>query len=634
MDSRTKPTYPVTLLSLFIIIMTLATFYPIKNHEFIDYDDDNYVTANPHVQGGLSWKGLTWAFTTNHVSNWHPITWITHMVDCELYGLSPKGPHLNNLLLHVANTLLLFLLLHHMTKRLWRAFFTAALFALHPLHVESVAWVAERKDVLSTFFGMLAIGAYVRYIERPGLKYYLTSLVFFALSLMSKPMLVTLPFLLLLLDYWPLGRFRFDTHVTMYDKKSFPFLAAEKIPFFVMSIIMSAIAFFLQKGSGAMPSFISLKIRIANALVSYLTYVEKMFWPQNLAVFYPHRGPLLSTWEILLSGALLLIITVLVFQMRRRRGYLTFGWLWYLGTLVPVIGVVQIGMQAMADRYTYIPLIGPFVMISWGAYDILKGWRHHRPFLAITGGLIIALLITCAYGQIGYWKNTATLFEHALKVTKGNYLAHNNLGLALAEEGKFEEAAKHFTEALRINPMHVYAHNNLGLVLTNRGRYGEAEKHFREAIRIRPDFYEAHNNLGRVQARQKKYHKAAGHYAEALRINPEYVQALSNLGILLAVQGEFEQATKPLEKALRIRPDFLAARVNLGSVLIQSGNLEQGLQHLQKVLEEKPDSPQAHFSMGLAYTLMDKRALAMGHYEMLKSMDPVLADKLLATIRR
>lgn len=632
MDSLPKTTHSTTLLSLALIIMTLVAFYPVTGHDFIDYDDDNYVTENPIVLKGLSKEGLVWAFTTNHVGNWHPITWVSHMVDCEMYGLNPMGPHLNNLLLHAANALLLFLILYRVTGKRWRAFFVAALFALHPLRVESVAWVSERKDVLSTFFAFFAMGAYFLYTEKHRLRYYLMSLVFFALSLMSKPMLVTLPFLLLLLDYWPLGRFRFAPPEGPDSKKSFSFLAFEKVPFLLLSLAMSAIAFILQKGSGAMPAFIPMKTRIANALVSYLGYLEKTLWPQDLAVFYPHQGPLIALGDILFSFIFLCAVTILALVARRRLAYFTTGWLWYLGTLVPVIGLVQVGMQAMADRYTYFPLIGIFIILSWGVYDLVKRWRYHGPFLIVAGGLILALLIVSTHEQVGYWKNSRTLFAHALRATQGNYVAHSNLGVAWAREGNLKEAEKHLREALRINPLHASAHNSLGLILFDRGDYGGAARHFREAIRINPNFYAAHNNLGLVLARQKKYEDALREYEEALRINPYDVHALSNQGVLLARQGNLEQAVHPLEKALSIRPDLLSARVTLGSVLVQSGKVDQGLWHLQEGLKKEPRLPQAHFFAGLAYVLKGNPEQAGKHYEMLKSLGSPLAGKLKARL--
>ena len=461
---------PALILGIAITLLTLALYWRVQGHGFLHYDDYQYVVDNPHVRHGLTRQGVLWALTSGYASNWHPLTWLSHMLDCELYGLNPQGHHLNNLLLHIANALLLFRLLLRMTGALWRSAFVAALFALHPLHVESVAWVAERKDVLSTLFWMLTLGAYLRYRERPTGTRYLATLFLFALGLAAKPMLVTLPFVLLLLDCWPLGR--------MPSPRSLLPLVREKAPFFVLAALSSVITFWVQSHWGAVVLSIPLKERLANALVSYVGYGAKMLWPVNLACFYPHPLDGLPLWQA--AGALLLLagVTVAVVRAGRRLPYLAVGWLWYLGTLVPVIGLVQVGAQAMADRYTYVPLIGLFVMLSWGAGSLAAKGPLPKIATAALSAALLAALLPLTWSQISHWKDSETLFAHALEVTDRNLLAHNNLGNALARQGRLEEAEFHLVEALRLRPDYAAAQNNLGILRLRQGRFEEAAGHF------------------------------------------------------------------------------------------------------------------------------------------------------------
>ena len=381
-EQMNKPTrkYWVPCICLTLALATLISYSQVLNHDFIDFDDDMYVTRNENVQKGLTWQNIKWAFTTNQAYNWHPLTWLSHMLDCQLFGLKPAGHHFTSVLFHIANTLLLFLVFKSMTGNLWRSAFVAALFALHPLHVESVAWIAERKDVLSTLFWLLTMAAYVRYVRKPGPKWYLLTILAFAMGLMAKPMLVTLPFILLLLDYWPLARFQFGQNIKDTEWKILYRLFVEKIPLFIITIITSVITFIVPKGSGAVPGLkeLSLMPRLTNALISYVKYIEKMFWPSRLAVFYPRAVDAIPTWQILAALLLLLIISGLAVWLARSRKYLLVGWLWYLGILVPVIGLVQVGDQAMADRYTYVSLIGLFIIVVWGLNDLLEKWKYHK----------------------------------------------------------------------------------------------------------------------------------------------------------------------------------------------------------------------------------------------------------------
>jgi len=594
-------------ISLVLIAVILAVFWQVRNHEFIKFDDDEYVTNNPHVKSGLTLSGAIWAFVAMHSNNWHPLTWLSHMLDCELYGLNPGGHHLTNLLIHIVNTLLLFLVLKRMTGARWRSSFVAALFALHPLHVESVAWVAERKDVLSTFFWMLTMETYLRYVNYPRFHRYLLVLSCFAMGLMSKPMLVTLPFVLLLLDYWPLGRFRFgqlrsDCNVStqkslnLSDQRlSIRQLILEKTPFFVLSAVASILTFVAQQSGGTVKSlkFFPLETRIANALVSYVTYIGKMVWPSHLGFFYPYpdRVPIWQT-----SGAVLLLgsISFLVIRASYKRRYLGMGWLWYLGTLVPVIGLVQVGLQSMADRYTYVPLIGLFIMIVWGTHDIFENWQYRNTAFAVSAGLLFSALAIVTWAQVQYWQNSITLFKHTLEVTSENSLMHYNLGVIMLRQGRYSDAITHLSESLRIEPDDADAHNNLGIALVRQGKIQEAMVHYAEALRIKPDDAGTHNNLGVALARQGKIQEAMVHYAEALRIKPDFAEAYGNIGNSLAQQGRIGEAIAHYKEALRIKPNFA----------------------------------DAHYSLALAYLMIGNRGAAMEEYEVLKKIHPDLAKAL------
>ena len=532
------------LVCLFLVLATLTVYFQVRNHAFVNFDDDLYVSENSYVQDGLTLKSITWAFTATDTANWHPLTWLSHMMDYQLYGMDSGRHHLTNIFLHVANTLLLFFVLRRISGNLWPSGFVAVLFAVHPLHVESVAWVAERKDVLSTFFWMLTMWSYVRYVERPGVKRYLLIVFFFILGLMAKPMLVTLPFVFLLLDYWPLDRFQFgqsDIGRNSLQRSIGLRLALEKIPFFVLAAASSSLTFIVQEIGGAVAPLggFSVNLRIANALVSYVSYMGKMIWPQNLAVFYPHPV-LLPWWKVAGAGLLLISISLFVIRVWRRRPYLVVGWLWYLGTLVPVIGLVQIGRQAMADRYTYIPLIGISIIIAWGVPELLVKWRYKEIGLAAIAAVVFSVLMAITYIQVRYWANSITLFEHALEVTFNNYVAHDNLGSALYRKGRLDEAVGHYTEALRINPDYLEPHNNLGAALFRKGKIDEAICYFTRALRIKPDIAETHNNLGAALFQKGKIDEAIAHFQEALRIRPDYANAHNNLNSALAAKDRFD----------------------------------------------------------------------------------------------
>ena len=516
------------LICLALAILTIITFWSLKDCGFINFDDDIYVYKNAYVQSGLNWNSIGQAFSSDLIiaglsGHWHPLTWLSLMLDYQIFGLNPHGYHLMNLLFHVMNTILLFLIFHRMTKKLWPSAFVAALFAIHPLHVESVAWITERKDVLSTFFWMLTMGAYSYYVEQPGFRRYFLVLLFFVLGLMAKPMLVTLPFVLLLLDYWPLQRFqeikpdhKIQTEVfekeTLEVKKPadpeykwsliYPLLW-EKVPLFVLAILSSIVTYIAAQSAKFVESIeaFPLSVRIGNALVSYIAYIGKMIWPNNLAVLYPYPE-LLVPWQVLGSVLLLTAITLAVLWMVKRYPYLATGWLWYIGTLVPVIGIVQLGTQAMADRYTYIPLIGLFIMVAWGVPDFLKKWKYRKEILLALSALSILCLSIITWTQVGYWQDSFTLLDHTLKVTDNNWHVYNGRGVAYGDLGNYRQAIDDFSRTIEIKPGFAEAYNNRGTAYSALGNYRQAIEDYGRAIEIKPGYAEAYFNRGNVYLNQ------------------------------------------------------------------------------------------------------------------------------------
>ncbi len=544
---------------LVLTLATAAVYCQVRSYDFINYDDPGYVCENPNIQNGITLQAVKWAFTTGYIGNWHPLTWLSHMLDWRLFGSNAGGHHLTNLIFHIANTLLLFIVLKQMTQRLWPSAFVAALFALHPLHVESVAWVSERKDVLSTFFWLLTMWAYVRFVNRPRIANYLLIVAFFALGLMAKPMLVTLPFVLLLLDYWPLNRIK--------SKHSLLPLFIEKIPLFVMVIASSVVTYLIQIKGGAVTIFamLPLKFRILNALVSYTGYIEKMIWPVRLVCFYPHPGPNVSILYAFVSAVLLLAVTVFVIRFAKKHQYLVTGWFWYLGTLIPVIGLIQVGTQAMADRYSYITLTGLFIIIAWGLPELF-GCRKVA-LVAFSVAFFFALAV-CTFIQLQYWKDSLPLFQHALKVTDNNYKAHLCLAGVLLEEGRVDEAIYHNIEAVRIRPDFIETHNDLGSNLYKIGRVDEAIDSYKRALEINPADVEVNANIGVALATKGDYAQAAKHYRIAVKtMNTPAVH--NNLGYVLAKMGKLDEAIEQFRLALQIRPDYKPAKVNLDIFLAE-----------------------------------------------------------------
>jgi Flp pilus assembly protein TadD len=590
--------------------VTVLAFQPVLGCDFVNYDDGDYVKDNPHVQGAFSAANLTWAWMTAHAANWHPLTWLSLMLDTQLFGKGAWGYHLTNLLLHLANTLLLFGLLRRLTGATWRSALVAALFAVHPLHVESVAWVSERKDVLSTLFGFLTLWAYARYAEAPGLGRYLLVVLGLALSLLAKPMLVTLPFVLLLLDYWPLRRWRPAAAASDDGTPPQPAipvgrLLLEKLPLLVLSAASSAVTVWAQQHGRAFQELADLPLpaRLSNALVSYVDYLRQTIWPSDLAVLYPHPGANLPAWQVAGAAFLVLAVTALALWGGRRWPYLLVGWLWYVGTLVPVLGLVQVGLQARADRYTYVPLIGIFLLLSWGLTDLARRWRC-REVLACAAGLALICFMAITWAQARYWNDSVTLWHHTLEVTEGNYVAHNNLGEILTEQGKAAESSQHFREALRIRPDCPEAHNNLGIALVNQGEAAEAIRHLREAVRLKPTDSEAHNNLGIALVNQGEAAEATRHFREAVRLKPGNTSAHNNLGGILLNQGQTTEAARYFRESLRLKPDNPQAHNNLGIALYRQGKRAEAIQHFREAVRLSPEFRQATHNLRIA--LLDK----------------------------
>ena len=564
------------IVSLFLVVMILTAYWQLPAHDFLEFDDNNHITQNAHVHNGITWESIAWAFSITDVAYWHPLTWVSHMLDYQLFGLKSGMHHLMNLFLHMASSLLLFLVLNRMTGALWQSAFVAAMFALHPLNVESVAWASERKNVLSTFFWMLTLMAYAAYAERPGINRYLLILLVFASGLMAKPMLVTLPLVFLLLDYWPLCRFNLerpdsgnqegDTSLFAgFQRSPILRLLSEKIPLLILSAGCIYVSSLSMKHLGVVISTASvpMKLRIANALVSYLSYIQKMIWPFNLAVYYPYPQTL-PWWQIAGSGFFLVCVSVTALYNVKRKPYLATGWFWYIGTLVPAIGLVQAGLwPAIADRFAYVPLIGLFMIVAWGVPEIIAKYHYKRIVLIIGAFVVLSAFMTCTWFQVRHWQNGVTLFTHNLNVTHNNSLAHYELGNALEQQGNFEKALLHYFKALAINPNYAEAHNHLGHNLARQKKYKDAIYHYNEALRIKPTYTEAHNNLGTVLAYQGNFKEAVYHFNKALESNPKYAGAYYNLGKLYANHGKIEKAILLYQKALKLNPENTQALYNL-----------------------------------------------------------------------
>jgi tetratricopeptide (TPR) repeat protein len=621
-------------ISLALVIATVMVYLPVRHNGFVNLDDNVFVTENPNIQSGLTWPSVRWAFTADltrddrNADYWRPVSYLSHELDVTLFGLRPAGHHLMNVGIHAAAAVALFLVLHSMTNAPWRCAFVAALFALHPLRVESVAWVTERKDVLSGLLFMLTLGAYVRHVRRPfSAPRYLAVLVLFALALMAKPMVVTLPFVLLLLDYWPLGRTRWAAAVVGQNATaSLSQLLKEKIPFFALAVMSSAVTSWGQRKAGAMDLIkVPLGMRTANALISYVDYIGKMFWPTRLAVFYPlYQG--LPSAAVLGAGIGLVGVTATVIWAARRSPWLVTGWFWYLGMLVPVIGLVQGAGEAMADRFAYIPLVGLFIMIIWSVPS-----RAMEPQVSRVIACVVAMALLAVFGalskiQVGYWKDSETLFRHALDVTRDNWLAHCNLARASERAGRIEDAISHYGQAVKIRPEFPEAHVSLGVALWQVGRVQEAVEHFEQALRLKPDDAAAHNNLGLVLCQAGEVQKGIGHYEQALRIDPNYVEAEYNSGSALLQEGKFEDAISHYERVLRLKPDYAEAHAALGFAFGQLGKLEDAIRHYEQAVQIKPDYAVIYYNLGATFEQAGRIEDAIRQYRQALRIKPDFAE--------
>jgi Flp pilus assembly protein TadD len=587
------------LFRLALVAIVVAIYAPVATHSFVNWDDPEYVSDNPVVARGLTWPGVVWAFASPHSANWHPITWLSHMLDVQLFGLRAGPHHVTNVVLHIASTLLLFGWLNRTTGAMGRSGVVAALFAAHPLHVESVAWIAERKDVLSTFFWMLTLWAYLAYVRRPSLARYAAVFTSLALGLMAKPMVVTLPFVLLLLDVWPLRRVELRNFGDA-ERQTWLRLASEKLPLIALSLASAVVTFIAQAQGGAVQRLenFPLTLRVENAILSYVAYIIAAFWPARMAVVYPTRvAP--AVWIVVSAAAILIAVSVLAIRLAARRPHLFVGWLWYLGTLVPVIGIVQVGSQSMADRYTYVPLIGIFIVVAWSVPELLVRWPAVAPSAA---ALAVGACVVAARVQVSNWHDDLTLWTHALNVASPNPRAHNNLANALAERRQTADAVGHYREALRLKPDFSEAHGNLANALAKQGRAEEATREYLEALRLRPSDPFAHNGLGSVLDDQGRVAEAIVHYQEALRIAPEMAEAHNNLGTAFAKQGRVDDAIREFLEALRLKPGQADFHYNAGVMLGQRGNKAEARRHFELALALEPTSVNARRALDTLIT--------------------------------
>lgn len=611
-ETNDERSFPAWFLYALLIFLAGATYWPVIHCGFINFDDPLYVTENPVVQRGLTGQSVQWAFSSSVSSNWHPLTMLSHMLDCQLFGLKPWGHHLVNVILHSFNAALVFAFFRKLSGWTWRSFFIAALFAVHPLHVESVAWISERKDVLSAFFGLWALVFYVRYANRrsamasresredrgallwsqSGILDYAVAFLFLALGLLSKPMLVTWPFVMLLLDYWPLRRFSLQSTWR---------LIREKIPFLLLILVSCAVTFIVQKRGGSMLTglHISMGARVANALVSYSRYLLKIFWPTDLAIFYP----LPSRWPIttvLLVSFVMVAISAIFWTRRFRWPFLLVGWLWFLGTLVPVIGLVQAGEQAMADRYTYLPSLGVFVIAVWGAAEFTRLLRHRMIVLSLLGSISILVLAIATRQQLAYWRNSEVLFRRALAVTPDNPVARDNLGNALLEQNQVDEAMNQYLQAISLDPAFPEPHYNLALALVNKGQTDDAIAQFREVIRLKPDSPQAFFNLGVALKAKGQFDDATAAYREAVRLAPDNADARYSFGTLLGMKGQLADAALQFRAAIRLKPDFAEAHDNLGNAFLYQNQVDAALTEFREAIRLNSQSVTAHNNLAMA----------------------------------
>lgn len=666
-DNSSASSYNSLFICIFLVFAILIIYWQVINFDFVNYDDPEYITNNNIVQKGITIEGIAWSFTSfGYASNWHPMTWISHMLDVQLFGLNPGMHHLTNVIFHIINTLLLFLVLERMTGALWRSAVVAAFFALHPLHVESVAWVAERKDVLSTFFWILTIMAYVWYVQKCNFWRYLLVVLLYILGLLSKPMLVTLPFVLLLLDYWPLKRFdpiqKEDiVKNTKFNKMSgislskVPNLIIEKIPMVILLTISSSLTIIAQRRSVKSLVILPFVTRILNAIASYVIYLFKIIYFFKLAVFYPYNYSY-NPFVVIGCTLFLLIVTIQAVLFAKRYPFLLVGWFWYLGTLIPVIGIVQVGDQSMADRYTYIPLIGIFIMIVWGLWEVLYRWRYGKAFIKISLIVTIIILMNTTNEQISLWKNSESLFNHALTVTKDNDVAYDNLGLVLFNRDDIGGAKKLFKLAIKVNPSDIFGHSNLGKVLFKEKKYDEALSQFHECLNIYPEYGDAYNFIGNIMLSTENYNKAIVNYDKALRIDSSQTEVYYHLGIAYFHKNNYPKAIECFQEAIRrnpyyseairylneaksaqtnlnnlilnikasikVDPQNVALHMKLGNIYLQECEYESAITQYQDVLSVQPQYIPAMYRLALIYSEKTEFSIALNILEKIKNIQP------------
>ena len=639
--------YTVPAVCGLLLLAVIEVFGQTARHEFVNFDDPDYVYENQHVRGGLSGEGTAWAITAFHSGNWHPLTWLSHMLDCQVYNLKPAGHHLTSVLLHAMATVFLFLAFQRMTGAVWPSSWVAAVFAIHPLRVESVAWVAERKDVLSGLFFTLTIWFYARYAERPtSWSRYLLGLASFAMGLTAKPILVTLPFVLLLLDYWPLGRMGvgekerkgagskeqefqisnlksqipatpflpFFLFHRLHAPRTFLALVVEKTPFFVLAAASCLVTLAAQQESLSSLEHLALPGRLANAAVAYVAYLGKTLYPVRLAALYPLSDVPPPPLEVVAAASVLLAISTAVVVARRASPYLLVGWLWYLGILVPVIGLVQVGFQAMADRYTYLPQIGLCIAFAWGAAQV-AGSVASRWSVAAVATLLLAGLVVSAWQQTPHWRDSETLWTHTLACTSQNPVANYNFGVTLAGRGRVDEAIIQYQKALETHPDYADAHNNLGVVMTSRGQTDEAIVHFVKVLKIKPDNEKANYNLGLILAGRGQLDEAITHFRKALEISPDNAETHDNLGLALARRKQTDEAIAHFRKAIEINPQDVDAHNNLGIAMAGRGQVDEAIAHYRKALEINRDDMAAHYNLGNSLAGQRQVGEALEHYE-------------------
>jgi protein O-mannosyl-transferase len=650
---------------LALIIVTCAVFWQMNQFDFINFDDNAYVTKNSHIQSGITPDGIGWAFGTKYYGLWNPLTWLSLMFDYQLHGLNAGGYHLTNLIFHVLSTLLLFWLFVRMTGAIWKSAFVAALFALHPLHVESVAWIAERKDVLSAFFWMLTLCLYVYYTEKPVIRRYWLVLFCFACALMSKPMVVTLPVVMILLDYWPLDRLQSRKIVTTmpevipvftnkgkkknksekealkknisptHEKKlSEPKIAGiiplwqlkEKLPFF----ILSAVTVFITLYAPNKPSVkhFPLSSRLANAPVAFVTYLEKTFWPHDMAIFYPFSDQI-ALWKVLGASLLILVISIGVTVMLKRLPYLFTGWLWYVITIAPVIGIIQISASApyaMADRYHYLPSIGIGIMLAWGMPLLFQRSDILKKILFPAGIAVLAILSILTWKQCGYWKDSFELFGHALQVTKADDLTHHGFGRSLLMKGKIDEAIAHFNEAIRLKPDNILPYFNRGAAYAKSGRHQEAIEDYTEVIRLKPDYADAYNNRGLSFDELGWHQRAIEDYTEAIRLKPDHVNAYNNRGIAFGELGQYQRAIEDYTEAIRLKPDDADTYNYRGITYGKLDRHQMAIADYTEAIRLKPDHNEALSNRGVAYVNLNQYQRAIEDYNEAIRLKPDDAD--------